>query len=459
MRRPGPALSRAALAAALVLALPSGAAAAGLADQSDQWQPSAPDASWTYSWSDSAYAPTPTREQVTVVSNTGPAFRLAWTTAGQDNAEGAVDSNGVVDYTRTDAGLLNTSWSSSPPPPQFPILCANESGCGNSLASTEFLLIWGARSPLLAEPLLQGTRWSSVGGAANDVASENRYLGMQKVIVPAFPRGIYAAKVQSDITQAGAIGDPYGSGIRTVWWARGIGPVKIFFRHTGGQIGQATLLATNQTARPAPSDVNYLPLIKGQTATFGYRNSKYLPKRSTQKVTVAQVVNSTARLDVKSVSGPIRVASSYVFSSRLAGVTNVTGATRAQTRAPFPKLGPATAPADKRRHLFTPVDLMVYGFNPVLRAYPAKGQVWKSSKVGRDYKVFGVTGRSVVLGRQTVRTPAGRFRALAVRSTLTQKGFRYGSGTRTSWFAPGKGLVKLVFRHRDGSVSTVERLK
>ena len=46
-----------------------------------------------------------------------------------------------------------------------------------------------------------------------------------------------------------------------------------------------------------------------------------------------------------------------------------------------------------------------------------------------------------------------------MRSTLTQKGFRYGSGTRTSWFAPGKGLVKLVFRHRDGSVSTVERLK
>ena len=36
--------------------------------------------------------------------------------------------------------------------------------------------------------------------------------------MPAFPKGIYAAKVQSDITQAGAIGDPYGSGIRTVWW-------------------------------------------------------------------------------------------------------------------------------------------------------------------------------------------------------------------------------------------------
>jgi hypothetical protein len=46
-----------------------------------------------------------------------------------------------------------------------------------------------------------------------------------------------------------------------------------------------------------------------------------------------------------------------------------------------------------------------------------------------------------------------------VRSTLTQKGFPFGSGTRTCWFAPGKGLVKLTFAHRDGSVSTVELVK
>jgi len=42
---------------------------------------------------------------------------------------------------------------------------------------------------------------------------------------------------------------------------------------------------------------------------------------------------------------------------------------------------------------------------------------------------------------------------------LSQPGFKFGSGTRTSWFAPGKGLVKLVFHHGDGSVSTVVLLK
>jgi hypothetical protein len=60
---------------------------------------------------------------------------------------------------------------------------------------------------------------------------------------------------------------------------------------------------------------------------------------------------------------------------------------------------------------------------------------------------------------QTVKVPAGTFRAVVVGSTLKQAGFPFGSGTRTAWFVDGRGLVKLVFRHGDGSVSQVELLK
>jgi len=55
--------------------------------------------------------------------------------------------------------------------------------------------------------------------------------------------------------------------------------------------------------------------------------------------------------------------------------------------------------------------------------------------------------------------PAGSFHALVVRSTLKQDGFPFGSGTRLAYFAPDKGLVKLVFTHGDGSVSTVELVR
>ena len=117
------------------------------------------------------------------------------------------------------------------------------------------------------------------------------------------------------------------------------------------------------------------------------------------------------------------------------------------------------APLSGRRHFFTPFDLMDYGFNPVLPAYPKAGDTWVGKASGRDYAVYGVTGTSTVLGVRTVKVPAGKFQALAVRSVLHQPGFPFGSGTRTSWFAPGRGLVKLVFRHGDGSVSTVVLLK
>jgi hypothetical protein len=70
-----------------------------------------------------------------------------------------------------------------------------------------------------------------------------------------------------------------------------------------------------------------------------------------------------------------------------------------------------------------------------------------------------VSGSAKVVGIQRVRVPAGSFNALVVRASLRQPGFRFGSGIRTSWFAAGKGLVKLVFRHGDGSVSTVVLLK
>ena len=134
----------------------------------------------------------------------------------------------------TSSGLVNTDWQSTPPPSVFPILCAQVARCGNSVAGTLYMLIWGTRAPVLAQPLLSGSTWASRGGADGDVTSFSQYQGREQVTVPAFPEPVMAAKVRSDITQAGALGDPYGSGVRTVWWVYGVGPVKIVFEHAGG---------------------------------------------------------------------------------------------------------------------------------------------------------------------------------------------------------------------------------
>jgi hypothetical protein len=438
--------------ALLALALPGVASAAvgDLDDPLNQWLPSPAEARWDWQWTETEHQTTPLRERYTVASRSGPAFRVRWEDLADDPYD--LPHSGAIDFRRTDAGLVTTNWASTPPPPQYPILCASASDCGNSLDSAFYWIIWGNRSPTLSEPLLQETRWNALGGSGNDVSSASRYLGRERVRVPAFPDGVAASKVETEITQAGALGDPYGSGVRTVWWVFGVGPVKVIFEHASGEVGNAELTSTNLSPRKVPTDDSLLPLNRGDRMDYRWRNSKHMKQWSRQRFDVAEVVNQSARVDVRHLKGPINVTGSYVFATRLTGVTNVAANLKAATRARFPRLR-------NKRRIFTPFDLMVFGLNPAAPVYPATGQTWSVKAGSRDFRVFGATGRSKVTGRRDVRVPAGTFPATVVETTLTSKGSKFGSGKRTAWFASGEGLVKLVFRHGDGSVSTVQRVR
>jgi hypothetical protein len=368
----------------------------------------------------------------------------------------------VVSFQDTTAGLINPFYKREGPASNLPVLCAAIALCGNSLASSLFNVIWGARAPVLSEPLLKGTTWVAKGGAANDVTSTNDYLGLEPVNVPAFAQPVLAAKIRSQITQAGAIGDPYGSGVRTTWWVYGVGPVKIVFQHAGGSDAPVTtvlLEQTNQDPERTPSDVPYFPMPVGMSGAYRWTNSKCMKTPQVETFNIEKAVNGTAIVRFATSSGPMRIQAAYQLTMRLDGLTNVSSAIKGTSSVHCPPLGPKSLPPAKRRHFFTPFDLMSYGFDPIISAYPTVGSAWRSDPTSRDFFIYGVTGVSKVSGFQTVKVPAGTFRAVVVTSTLTQAGFPFGSGTRTMWFAPGKGLVKLVFRHKDGSTSLVERLR
>jgi hypothetical protein len=444
---------------ALVAVWFAAAAAAGPA-VADEWFPHPSNAAWTYTWSDTEYNPSGTVEKVTVASqdaSNGCGWNLAWTgttnvaLGGTGGLTIAQPDDGTICFLDQSYGLENTNWSASQPPINEPSLCASPSGCSDSLGSTMFDVIWGSRNPVISEPLLSGTSWNATGGGSGNVTSTNQYLGLQVIKVPAFPHGVIAAAVRSQIALAGTPGDEYGSGIRTTWWVDGVGPVKVIFDHVDGAVTTAVLDTTNLTAaKPAP-DADYFPMVIGQRNNYRWTNNRHMKSPEVDQVTLAAAVNRSARLAVRSVSGPIRAAANYVFSLRLDGLRSTYGSSSAATLLKFPKLGHG-------RHFFNPIDLMVYGFGPVLPAYGIPGTTWASGNA-YDLKVFGVTGTTRVVGVRSVTVPAGRFRALEVRSTLSQKGFRYGSGVRTMWFAPGRGLVKLTFAHRDGSTDTVTLIK
>jgi hypothetical protein len=436
------------------------------AASADQWWPHPANAQWNYQWSDSAYNKGGTGEAVTVASendSSGCGWNLSWetTSISASSSSTATPDDGTMCFEDQDTGVVNTNWSSSPPPSAMPILCPwpvnpnNGDACANSLSSALFNVIWGTRVPVLSEPLLLGTSWNSTGGAYNDVTSSSQFLGMQTVKVPAFPGGVQAAVVRANINTQGDLGDPYGSGVRTTWWVYGVGPVQIQFRHSGGAGAPVTsveLEATNLAPVPPPPVQNYFPLTVGLTNKYKWTNKKHLPQPEIEKVTIAAVANRSARFDVKSVKGPIRTVGQYGFTVRNDGVVDDGASAQAATLVKFPPLGHS-------RHFFTPLDMMEFGFDPVLPAYPVIGSGWSSQRGSQDFEVFGVTGHSTVLGVKTVRVPFGTFHALEVKTTLHQPGHRFGSGVRYSWFAPGRGLVKLVFDHGDRSVSTVVLIK
>ena len=441
------------LSAALALAAPAGAT---------DWFPHPADATWTYEWTDSAYNTAPTKEKVTVKEQKGATFRLAWTTDNLGNAAEAISDAGEMEFQDTSGGLNVTDWTSTLAPDSFPILCATAAPCGNSLASALYNLVWGSRAPLLVEPLLKGAAWTGTGGARNDVSSSSSYAGTERMTLPAFAEPVVATRIRTEISHAGALGDPYGSGVRTTWWVYGVGPAKVEFQHAGGTnapVTTVTLTATNLTPKPAPTNQDYFPLRKGLKGTLRWTNQKHFTKPVVEKYSVDDVLNGSGRLSVQSVSGPMKVAAAYGFTSRLDGVTNIWGVSKAASLAKLPPLGPKALPSTKRRHFHTPFDLLTFGFNPVIPAYPAAGESWAAAPSGRDWSIYGVSGRATVVGVRSVKVPAGTFNALVVRTTLQQAGFPFGSGTRTTWLAPDRGLVKLEFRHGDGSVSVVELVK
>lgn len=447
----------------IILLCPGLVAILAPAASADDFLPHPPTAQWQYFWTDSVYNPKGTTETVTVDTKDKVTcgWQLAWTGTiavptgtGPTGAPTYSDQpdTGKMCFRDQSFGLLNTNWSGSPAPSDEPGLCASGGrACANSLGSVLYDVIWGSRSPVVSEPLLQGTTWSSRGGANGSVTSVNSYLGLRRVVVPAFPHGVTAAVVRSEIAVAGTPGDDYGSGTRTTWFVYGVGPVKVEFDHVDGSVTSAAMTTTNQTARAPRPDQDYFPLRVGAGGTYSWVNDKHLRTPEIERVKVAAAVNRSARVTVKSVSGPLRTAGDYVFALRLDGLQNTFGSTAAATLVRFPRLG-------HRRHFFTPLDFMTYGFDPVLPAYPVPGTVLRSGNP-RDRRVFGVTGETRVIGVRSVTVPAGRFRALEVRSVLTQPGFPYGSGVRTMWFAAGRGLVKIVFAHRDGSTSIVTLLK
>src|SRR4051812_30151840 len=116
-----------AAAGGVICCFPAVAQAGPLDDPANQWLPRTDGPSWTYAWSNTTYQPAPRRERYVVAARAGTAFRLRWEELDPPPTD--TPSVGTIDFQHTDTGLVNTNYSSSQPPPRFPILCASAAEC------------------------------------------------------------------------------------------------------------------------------------------------------------------------------------------------------------------------------------------------------------------------------------------------------------------------------------------
>ena len=271
----------------MLLAIPASADAAALDDPAEQWLPRSDGAEWVYEWSNSAYSPAPRREHYGIQGRARHAFRLRWQELG--SADGQTPSAGADGLPAHRRRLGEPQLPEHPAAARSSRSCARRAGqCGNSVAGALYMLIWGTRSPVLTEPLLTGTRWSSLGGAGNDVASDNRYAGREHVRVPAFPNGLSAAKVESEVTQAGAIGDPSAAECAPSAGSAASVPCGSCSGTPAASSAPPSCVHDDARAAAAAAGGNLLPLNRGDRADFRWRNSRHMREWSRQQFEVAR---------------------------------------------------------------------------------------------------------------------------------------------------------------------------
>ena len=169
------------------------AARADINDPADQWLPSSDGAEWVYAWTNSDYSPPPRTERYVVQSRAGTAFRLRWEEVGAGPFD--TPSAGTIDFRNSDAGLVNLNYQSTQPPRAVPDPVRERDLVRQQRRGRDVHADLGHALADAVRAAAAGTRWNSLGGAANDVASSNRYEGREKLTVPAFPNGIEAAKI------------------------------------------------------------------------------------------------------------------------------------------------------------------------------------------------------------------------------------------------------------------------
>ena len=178
------------------------------------------------------------------------------------NANTATESGrhlaeGTVDLRKTDAALTSAGYSTR--------------GMGLDDPSPRYMLLsYLIHYPtdLFRFPLGVGDTWTQEGKW--DTQVETTLAGYEQVVVSAgtFPASLKHKTVFADANAGSDLKNSLVNGTRYLWFAKGVGPVKMRYEHANGVVTEAELLEYNV---PIKGD-EYFPLKVGNQWTYKWQN-------------------------------------------------------------------------------------------------------------------------------------------------------------------------------------------
>ena len=325
---------------------------------------------------------------------------------------------------RRTPGSSTPTGRATPPPAAFPILCA--------IARRSATTASRARTTTSSGAARAGARRAAAEGHELDEhGRRRRTTSRARPTISASRRSpcrrsrrrSSRRRCGREITQAGALGDPYGSGVRTVWWVYGVGPVKIVFQHAGGERADHDVGARRARTRrrkPPPPDDALLPARQGREADVPldeHEAHEEAVGAGVRRRTRSRTAPRASR--VKHVSGPIRVAGRVRLHAACRRRHELLGDDASPRRSPASRRsGRRAAEGRSGATSSTPFDLMLYGFNPIIPAYPTPGATW--SVEGAEPRLLGLRRHRHDEGPRHA-DGQGRRRARTTRSSSSRR--------------------------------------
>lgn len=239
------------------------------------------------------------------------------------------------------------------------------------------------------------------------------------------------------------------NGTRYLWFAKGVGIVKMRYEHSNGIITEAELI---DHQIPGNSD-EYLPLNHGTIWTYRWHNT-YYDETFIEKVQLSGEDTPFSNQIWRDLNVKVKTEKGEDLREGVFSIIK-TDSALALKRSVYRGLSTAKPSVLLKQPLLN--NIAAYHETDLLRFPCTVGKTWTQPGPHRSLEAI------VIEGFEQIKTPAGTFQNCLKQKTVltgatagTAEENALINGTRYLWFAKGIGIVKVRYEHANGIVTEAE---